>query len=274
MRRCRMPAMLAALGMGLLLLTGCNVPDEVKQEAEGRLSAYEQPFSDTVKDIYGSDAKLVSAECPVLMNIGSPVPEVTYRASQKLTGKIVIDRKSYEAEYDPASGKIMDTVHTEQICQELTDALPIDAEQICMTKITDNSFLDPKFPAGADSLAKVMTPDNTVCLLVNVVTTEDLSRYKDTDFNSIPELALLYQNSKFCYVRIISVKDKDRLSSLMGKLNELEISYTDTHPKIYENGQERDAFEVYHIRNTIALSQPHQYEPFRVVYTTRDCKSE
>ncbi|MBP0973381.1 MAG: hypothetical protein J5851_05675 [Oscillospiraceae bacterium] len=249
-----------------LLLTGCSAPDEVKQEASNRLAAYEKSFTDGVTAAYGDSAKLKSVECPVEMNVGSPVPEVSYKAAQDLTGKIVLNGKTYDATYLTASGTVTDTVHTEQICKELTDALPIDQTKVLATVVTDNAFEEPQFKAGAETLDQVMTPDNTVCLIVSVITSEDLTSYQTADLNSIPALRSLYSNSKFCKVSIVSLKDTDRLSELKGSIQELNFSYSSNHPDVYVNGDYVDAFEHFHIRNTIALSQPEPYQAFNVVY--------
>lgn len=257
------PALLLA---GCLLLTGCSAPEEVRQEAENRLEQYQPAFESGVKDAYGDKAGLKKVACPVLMSVGSPVPEVSYRASKDLTATLVVDGQSYDATYKTESGEITDTVHTGQIGREITDALPIDQSKVLKTKITDNAFSEPQFRAGADSLAKVMTPDNEVCLLVNVITSEDLSGYRTTDFNSIPALATLSGGSKYCRVTIVSLEDTAALSELTGKIQELDFSYSNSHPNVYYAGEYVDAFDHFHIRNTIELSQPQAYQPFRVTY--------
>ena len=265
MQHIRRPAA-GLLLAAMLLLSGC-APDEVKQEAKARKEAYQQAFADKVKAAYGEDAGLRKVECPVESKSGSVSPSVTYYASDHLTGQLIIDNARFEAEYDPQTDTLRDSVHTKAIYMTLVDALPIDHDQICAVEVTDNAFMIPLFPSDADTFEKAMTPDNSVCLLVNVITKEDLSAYRDTDFNTIPEVAKLSQNSCYSRITLISVENTNQLSALTGKLNDLEF-YEQGHPTVYDSitRKYQDAYSYFNIRHVIRLSQTQDHMPYRQLF--------
>ena len=270
MQRIRKPAA-ALLLMGVLLLTGC-VPSEVKQEAESRKDAYEQAFADKVRAEYGDGSALRNVKCPIESRTATVTPEITYYASDSLTGQILLDKKRYDAKYIPASDELLDTVHTDAICNTVIASLPIDQEQIVRTKVTDTAFLEPMFPSDADTLDKALVPGNDVGLIFHIITREDLSACRDTDFNSIGVLQQLSQDADYSLIRIISVKDTNRIDSLTGKLNELQF-YPTQHPYVSDNERPsrrdrgtKDAYDLYHIRNVIVLSQPQEHLPYRVEF--------
>lgn len=257
--------------MGMLLFTGC-VPSEVRQEAENRKAAYEQAFENKVRAEYGESCALRKVKCPIASKTASVTPEITYYASDSLTGQILLDKKRYDAAYNPTTDVLLDTVHTDGICNTVIRALPIDQEQLVRTSVTDTAFLEPMFPSDTDTLDKALAPGNDVSLIFHIITKEDLSTYRNTDFNSIPVLQKLTQNARYSRIQIISVKDTNRIDSLTGKLNVLQF-YPGQHPFVTNDrrsfGHERgtvDAYDLYHIRNVIVLSQPQDYQPYRVEF--------
>ena len=270
MQHIRKPAA-GLLLAAMLLLSGC-APDEVKQEAKARKEAYQQAFTDKVKAAYGEDAALRKVECPVESRTATVTPEVTYYASDSLTGQILLDKKRYDAKYFPASDVLLDTVHTDDICNTVIASLPIAPEQIVRTIVTDTAFLEPMFPSDADTLDKALVPGNDVGLIFHIITKEDLSACRDTDFNSIPVLQQLSQDADYSRIQIISVKDTNRIDSLTGKLSELQF-YPDQHPYVTDNTWPsrhnrgtKDAYDLYHIRNVIRLSQPQKHLPYSVEF--------
>ncbi|MBQ8107924.1 MAG: hypothetical protein IJ129_04175 [Ruminococcus sp.] len=238
--------------MMIFVLSACGAPEEVKQEAEDRSAKYSQPFKDKVAEAYGEKAKLKDIECPVLGSVGSPVPEISYRASSTLKGTIVIDGEKYDAVYYPEEDRVCDTVHTRQICEEITDCLPLEKEDILKTKYTDSAFGTPHFESGVDSLDKALNSQLSG-IWVSIITSQELGGLTQEQLEEIPVIQKIRESSNNIVVRIVSLKDDSRLSELYGKIHELHFSGTDYHPKVYNSatGEYDDAFEYYHIRSSI-----------------------
>ena len=99
-----------------------------------------------------------------------------------------------------------------------------------------------------------------------VITSEDLSSYKEDDFKDIPELQTIMNSKNMSgTIKIVSIKDKRKASSLTGKIRDLNFSY-DTHPMVYDSSGNKDAFDVYGIRNAISI----KLNPGNLVYNYMD----
>ena len=238
------------------LLCGCKAPEKVRLEASQKLETYKPVFERKIKEAYGDKAGLTNVECPTLMSVGSPVPDVTYKASEKLTANLQLDGKSYVAEYYPEYDIVTDTVHTENICKEITDSLPIDRAKILDIKYTDASFLYPKFPSEADTLEKAFsyfkegTPAIGGGIVVNIITSEDLSKYSEDDFTSSKACQTIKNGSLYCNIKIVSLKDEEKLSTLVGRIHELHF---ESRPRMYVEGTYKDVFEYCHIKNAVTI---------------------
>ncbi len=81
---------------------------------------------------------------------------------EKLKATLTLDGKNYEALYDCYNGMLSDSVHTDEICSELTDALPLDRSKIIEIVIPRNSGSDDsgeqrKFPYEIKNLDDALT---------------------------------------------------------------------------------------------------------------------
>ena len=250
----------------LISLVSCGAPSEVKQEAEERLKKYKPIFEQKVKDVYGSDAKLKNVKCDVNTNVGSPVPSVSYSANKYLTGTISISGRNYDANYDTLKDRMIDNVHTEDICSSVINALPFDSDKFIQVKYIDSVGYEPKFESEVDSLEKAADSDFGNIITFVVITSEDLSSFKEDDFKDIPELQTITNSKNMSgTIKIVSIKDKSKASSLMGKIRDLNFSY-DTHPMVYDSSGNKDAFDVYGIRNAISI----KLNPGNLVYNYMD----
>lgn len=269
----RLIPLFLAVVAGAFMLSSCGAPEEVKQAAQERLEKYEQPFRDKVAAVYGEDAELKKVECPTLTSIGSPVPDVSYKVSTELTGKIVLDGETYDAEYYPEEDKLMDTVNTEMICRRIVNCLPLDQSQFCGTKFTDSSYRYPMFMSGADSFEKGLAfglKGNS--LIICVITTEDITSVTEDMLTGIPDIMKLEESDIYYTIRIVSLRDTGMASPLQGKIQEIPFTYSDSHPNVYnsQTGGYSDAFEYYHIRSTIEIASDQvdgKKEKARVVMT-------
>ena len=242
---------IALLLVMTLNLNACGTPPELRKEAKQRLQMYEGDFRNKVISVYGSDAKLKNVDCPTYRSVGSPVPEANYSVSERLTGKINIGMKSYEAEYYPDTGVMKDTVHTKLICNKIVNALPIDDSKISRFDYNDPAFEIPKFDCMMDTLDKAAEDD--ILLYLNILTVEDLSNYKDHDFESIPEIQKIIDGNMHVVIKMVSLKDTERASALCGSIHKFSFSYHES--EILQNGESVDPFDYYHIRNTIRIEK-------------------
>ena len=250
----------------LISLVSCGASSDVKQEAKDRLKKYKPVFEQKVEDVYGSDAKLKKVKCDVNTTVGSPVPSVSHSANDYLTGKISLNGKNYDAIYLTYEDCMLDTVHTEDICNSVIDALPLDSDKFIEAKYLDSAGYEPMFESEVDSLKKAAESDRGNRISFVVITSEDLSAYKENDFVNIPEFQTITNSKNLSgNIKIVSIKDKSKASSLSGKIRDLNFTY-DTHPKVYDSSGDKDAFDVYGIRNAITL----ELNPDDLVYNYMD----
>lgn len=250
----------------LISLVSCGAPANVKQEAQERLEKYKPVFEQKVEDVYGSGAGLKNVKCDVTTYVGSPVPEVSYSANKYLSGTISISGRNYKAVYDTTKNRMHDTVHTEDICGSVIDSLPLDPDMYIEVKYIDSVGFEPMFESGVDSLEKAAQSDEGNIISFIVITSEDLSTFKEIDFINIPELQMITSSGNLSgNIKIISIKDKRKASSLVGKIRDLNFSY-DTHPMVYDSKGNKDAFDVYSIRNAISIN----LYPDNLVYNYMD----
>ncbi len=250
----------------LISLVSCGAPPDVKQEAQDRLKQYKPLFEQKVEEVYGSDARLKKVKCDVTTYVGSPVPSVSYSADNYLTGTISISGRNYDAIYLTYENRMIDNVHTEDICSSVTDALPLDHDKFILVKYISSVGFEPMFESEVDSLEKAAESDEGNIITFVIITSEDLSVFKEDDFTDIPELQTITNSKNLSgNIKIVSVKDKSMASSLSGKIRDLNFSY-DTHPMVYNSNGNKDAFDVYGIRNAISI----ELNPDNLVYNYMD----
>ena len=250
----------------LISLVSCGAPSDVKQEAQKRLEKYKPVFEQKVEEVYGSDARLKKVKCDVTTSVGSPVPSVSHSANDYLTGTISLNGRNYDAIYLTNEKRMMDTVHTEDICGSVVNALPLDSDKIIQVKYISSVGYEPMFESGVDSLEKAVESEGGNIISFVVITSEDLSAFKEDDFINIPELQTITSSGNLSgNIKIVSIKDKSKASSLSGKIRDLNFSY-DNHPMVYSSSGDKDAFDVYGIRNAISIN----LKPNNLVYNYMD----
>ena len=250
----------------LISLVSCGAPSDVKKEAQERLEKYKPIFEQKVEDVYGSDARLKKVKCDVTTNVSSPVPSVSYSANNYLTGTISFRGRNYNAIYLTYENCMIDNVHTEDICSSVIDALPLDSDKFIQVKYISSVGFEPMFESEVDSLEKAAESDRGNIISFVVITSEDLSAFKEDDFTDIPTLQTITNSKNLSgNIKIVSIRDKSKASSLSGKIRDLNFSY-DTHPMAYSNNGDKDAFDVYGIRNAISIN----LNPGNLVYNYMD----
>lgn len=240
----------------VLLLTGCGAPDEMKQKANDLEREYSPVFEQYVLDIYGDNTKLTNIDCSVNMRIGSPVPDVTYSVSDKLTGKLHVGDKAGHAVYKIANDTVYDDLFADEICDSIIDKLPFVSSQFYSVKFIDSMNMTPMFKSGTRSYDECVSSDDCLSLYNNlrlyIITSEDLSVYKDIDFaNGDFTKDTLASSCPVQYV-VVSVKSEHSADTLFKYVDRLNFDYHDKPTVYWENGA--DAFSTFGINNSIAVT--------------------
>lgn len=239
----------------LISLVCCGAPDSVKQEAKDKVDDYKSAFEQKVQADYGKDAKLTDVECKIDRTSSSSTPELSYKTRSYLSGKLIVDGKRYNAIYDYDNDMVYDTVHTGDILDTIIESLPVDQDKFYGTKILDPDMDHPKFAAEVDSFDKALQYGSYGgAVRIFIITTEDLSGLKNYDFYTIPKIKDISESDNFdCMITIVSCKNKDRISALTGKVDDLQF-FSNSHPKLITNqGESVDAFDYYGINSVVRL---------------------
>lgn len=248
----------------LLSLSSCHgLPPTVAEyqrrddaSAESIVQEYRQPFIDKVKEAYGDSASLSDIQCVRIRPEDYDPGYASY--CEELKAVLAIDGKNYTALYYCKTGSLSDTVHTEAICSELTDDLPLDQSKfIDIVFPRDSTFWDHgeqlTFPCEVKNLEDALTCDKTsyAPIFIWIYTSEDLGGFTEEDFSSIPEINRLKDSTSYVYINIISLADNDALAELKEKMTKQLycIDYLKGADKIEE------FFGEYHIKNAVLLKK-------------------
>jgi len=246
------------------LLAACGPSPEMKEEAEERVKQYTPTFEAKVEEAYGKDAELSDVKCDIIANTSGVDFSTTYSVGG-MYGTINIDGKKYRANYDYLSNTFVDNVHSDTIYKELLESLPFDS-----SKYIDTKFGELYLPPEIDSFEKYISlnPDEnknaTFRQVIYITTTEDLSSYKNTDFDNISEIKKLNESIGFFTLKIVCLNDKTKSSSIMSQMDGIHFEYSDKHPMVQAGGESKDVFDEYDIKN--AIEYPNQWQENHVMY--------
>ncbi len=210
-----------------LALTSCHgLPPTVavlqKQDddaAESILQVYRQPFIDKVNKVYGDSASLTDIEC---VRVYPDYYDPGYSSyHEELKATLTINGTDYEALFNCKKATLRDSVHTDAICSELTDALPLDKSKIIEVVIPKESSSwnygeQWKFPCEVKNLDDAVTWNKRgdASIFIWIYTSEDVSGFTEEDISSIPEINKLKDSTSFDMITIISLTDESALADL------------------------------------------------------------
>lgn len=248
------------------LLIACGPSDEMKNQAEERVKQYTPAFEAKVEEAYGKNAKLSEVKCDIIGNT-SGIDFSTSYSIGTMYGTINIDGNKYRANYDYLSNTFVDNVHSEAVYKELIECLPFDS-----SKYIDTKFNELYLPPEIDSFEKYISlnPDEnknaTFRQIIYITTTEDLSSYKNTDFDNISEIKKLIDSDGvgFFTLRIVCLNDKSKSASIMSKMDSIHFEYADKHPKVQIGKETKDVFDAYDIKN--AIEYPNKFQENHVMF--------
>ncbi len=199
--------------------TVAQLQKEDDEEAEALLLENQKPFIDKVVETYGERVSLTGIECVRIYPNKYDPGYTSY--IEELKGTITLDGKRYEALYDCKNGTLRDSVHTDAVCSELADALPLDKSRIVETVYPE---LDATWQRG-DSLkfpCEIKNFDDAVSwekragagIFIRIYTLEDVSGYTEADFDSIPTLQKLIDSTSYDVITVMSLSDTSALDDL------------------------------------------------------------
>ena len=222
--------------------------------AESILQEYQQPFIDKVNEAYRGSASLTDIECVRVYPEHYDPGYASY--SEELKGKLTIGGSHYEALYYCKKGTLRDSVHTNAICSELTNAFPLDKSKIIDIVIPrESSTWDYgeqwKFPYEIKNLddAITWTDRGDATLYIWIYTLEDVSSFTEEDFSSIPEINKLKDSTSLDKITIISLTDNGALDELKEKMT--RDTFCIDH--LRDPSDTEKFFDKYHITNSIIV---------------------
>ncbi len=248
----------------LLSLSSCHgLPPTIAEfqrrddeAAESILQENRQPFIDKVNKAYGDSASLRDIECVRIRPEDYDPGYASY--CEELKATLTIDGKNYVALYQCKTGTLRDTVHTEAICSELTDALPLDQSKIIDIVIPrDSTDWDHgeqlTFPYEVTNLEDALTYDRTsyAPIFIWIYTSEDMSSFTEEDFSSIPEINRLKDSTSYVYINIISLTDNGALAELKEEMTRHLYCFD----YLKEASKIEEFFGEYHITNAVVVKK-------------------
>ena len=240
-------SVLAALCV--LSLASCGYSD-ARQKAKERMEKYGPAFEQAVRDAYGDDVEIRGMNSPVDGHTDGAFQ--TSFTSGPLTGRIKLDGKNYKVQYNDLSHTLSDNVHSDAIAGEVIASLPFDA-----SKYIKKSCPLPMLEADIDSLSKLVASENDVRFRVSIVTTEDMSSYKDKDFLADPKIKEIAESDR-CRIDItvacLERRSTAQAKSLLNAVSTGKVHFSSgTHPNISTRKGPRDVFTEYDLKNVLYI---------------------
>ncbi|MCR4643810.1 MAG: hypothetical protein K5695_00170 [Oscillospiraceae bacterium] len=216
------------------------------QEAEELVQENRQTFIDQIADVYGDSAKLSNIEC---VRVFPDKYDPGYKSyTHMLKGTLTIDGTDYEALYSCYDGQVRDSVHTDAICSELTDALPLDKSKILEIYYPESTGdwdygKQWKFPSRVTTLDEALTWENRsdATIQIWIYTTEDLRDMTENDFAPIPQMQKVADATSNCQILILSLANKDTFGELREQMLK-DHSYIDR--ALYPTYTDEEAVEI------------------------------
>lgn len=262
----------AAVCMSCLSLTGCHgfpkpisyYQNQDNKEAEELVQEYQQAFIDNVAEVYGDRATLTDIAC---VRTFPEKYDPGYKSYQKiLKGTLTIDGINYEALYDCYNGKLKDSVHTEAICSELIESLPLDQSKILEIYYPESTGdwdygEQWKFPSRITNFDEAVTWEDrsNAAIFIWIYTLEDVSGLTEADFTQIPQMQKVIDSTSNCKITIMSLADTDAFENMKEAMKK---NHHNIDRVLYPTATEEDiekVFSEYHITNMMEVGNDYDY---------------
>ena len=259
-------ASILIMTMVCLSLTACHglpkpasyYKNQDDSEAESLVQENRQAFIDKVAEAYGDSAALSDIEC---VRVFPEKYDAGYKSYHKeLKGKLMIDGTKYEALYYCETGTLKDSVHTDAICSELIDSLPLDQSKILEIYYPEsNGDWDYgeqwKFPYQIKTFDEAVTWEVRAgaTMYIWIYTLEDVSRLTEANFTRIPQMQKVIDSTSNCKITIMSLADTDAFEKLKGAMKKNSGNF---ERLLYPNTTEEkisNVFNEYHMTNILKV---------------------
>lgn len=213
-----------------------------KKEKEAMASLVEQyspEFKAKAAEIYGSNAALTDIRC--VENYPEHKNDGYADYAEVLIGTLTVDGKQYEALYYCYEGmkteRFRDTVHTDDICSEPLDALPLDKSKIVevvypMTDSFDDYGEKRKFDWRIKTFDEWVTFEDVAGnpMDIYIFTTQDVSELSESAIRSAPAMQKLTKATSFAEITIMTLKDAEKLAELKDRMriNTFAVSHLES----------------------------------------------
>ena len=255
-----------------LSFSSCWVIDQAREQkaednaAEELVDKYEQVFADKVRAAHGETASLTDVKC--VMHESGRMYYGLWEARNDLLGTIELNGNSYEAVYYCETGKLRDSVHTEDICSEITNALPLDKSQIYEVVYPGYDYYDKneygkilKFDSSLNTLDDVIANGEVgkEDVKVFIFTYEDVSSLTEAEIMSLPIIAKFDRLRNYGNISILSLKDTGALDDLKDKLNRNRDLITQYKRDDITDEKRQEFLDNFHLNCAIAVKNDFYY---------------
>ncbi len=239
------------------MFAACSFMDaknQAEMEADAFKTAYSDEFASKVYEAYGDAATLENIEGEIKIKsdvmFGSAAT-TGYTSTDRLTGNIIYNGKSYKAVYDTETGLVKDEVHNEIIFNEIIDSLPIN-KNLMDVYYCDESFETPMFDSSVTCLEDAAKEKGHITLVILVK--DNLSKYPTERFTELETFNCLDKGDLDINIRIIAVSNFENSDKL--KKDAAKIRFY-ASPKIYNSstGSYEDVFKVYKIWQILNIEE-------------------
>ena len=159
-------------------LTGC-IPVNEYTITNRLASKFEFEYRDKVYELFGDDATLNNIEGELRASTADDVYKISYYASGKLKGDLVIDNVTYNSYYDPVTLQELSLVHEKDVVASLCNRLPFDQDKIIYGRVMPDTDGYAAFVDVKDDTDYFETALLSTTMYFGLNTSEDLRQFND-----------------------------------------------------------------------------------------------
>lgn len=237
--------------------------EKQKEEREALVENYSPAFRDKAAEIYGSGAALTDIR--VVTNPPDRMDDGYVNYDEVLIATLTVDGKQYEATYDcyegDLKGRFRDSVHINDICSPVIDALPLDKSRIVETVYPMNcsSYRDYGDELKIDYRIKTFDEWVTFGDIANnpmylyVFTTEDISGISEDEICSAPGMKKLTEATSYANITVVSLRDTEALDALKAQMRKNSSSISQLSSSVSSDEATKRFVDEYHITSAMVI---------------------
>ena len=179
--------------------------------------------------------------------------------------------------YHCETGELKDSVHTDAICSELIDSLPLDQSKILEIYYPESTGMwdygeQWKFPYQIKTFDEAVTWEKRAdaTMYIWIYTLEDVSDLTEADFTQIPQMQKVIDSTSNCKITIMSLADADAFDVLKEKMKQNSSNFERLFYSSTTDEQIANVFNEYHMTNILKVGNDFDYfdeRPHSLVFT-------